>query len=396
MFSKGYGVFGSASRGRFTMRFTLSRSVLVLFRSGLKKVALSIALHDNWFVARIGNDSAGKVMASKTASIQYRYVKLDGLWPGFHLKNMVVDVLRRAAPGGDVPLGTLARLRKKDLDQDGSYVLLNKLSDAGSWDGAVFCGQIIHVKSGAQLPGINGTLEDDTPEFELQNLTFEQLTQIVEGVLYFVLVGNHVGMIEGQRTRGRTLERYLTRILQDAGELEAGKPLILNTKLVGSIQEVNRVEITPARAHRGDVVENGQAGGPVVARDAAREEGKGTTVLEILKLLGWKEEQVDNLLQQVPEGGWIEGTLTVLFKNRGRRAAKISRAQLEEALRDLDSRSVGLLGDGAREKGGLIKLTERCSIECEGDLLDPSAAMAQIVQAMRKWSDAGKIDCTFE
>jgi len=334
-------------------------------------------------------------MATKFASVQYRYVKLDGLWEDFDLKAMIVDVLRRAAPTGSGAIGDYAKLRKKDLDQDGSYVVLNKLSKAEAWDQPVLFGQLIHVKSGAQLPGINGSLDDDVAEFELQTLSFEQLTQIVEGVLYFAVVKNHVGMIEGQRTRGRTLERYLTRLLQDAGELEAGKTLVLNARLEGTVRDVRRIDMSTARALAKPADDQQPSSEAVVAKDAAREEGEGATVLEVLRILGWKEDQIEGLLQQVPDGGWVEGLFTVLFKRKNRRSTTISREKLEEALRNLDSSSVGLLGEGGRERGGLIKLSERCSVACEGDLLDPEDAMNKIVASLKKWASEGRIDISF-
>lgn len=328
-------------------------------------------------------------MASKSASIQYRYVNLDALWDGFHLKDMVVDILRRAPPDGTAPLAGMARLRKKDLDQDGSFVVLNKLSVPATWDGPVFCGQLLHVKNGAQLPGINGTLDDDAPEFELQHLTFEQRTRIVEGVLYFAVTGNHVGIIEGQRTRGRTLERYLTMLLQDAGEMEPGQAIVLNARLLGAVSEVSEIEVQPRKSRA-------PAGDAVVAEDAAEEEGAGATVLEVLRLLGWPEEQILRLQEQIPEGGWLEGRFRAIMKKRSRGRASVSRESLEQALRNLDGRSVRLFGEGARESGGLIKLSDRCKVDAEGDLLEPSDAMAKIVAALRRWSEAGKIDCTFE
>ena len=70
------------------------------------------------------------------ATIQYRQLKLDGLWPDADLKAMVVDVLRRRGWADN------AKTRIIDLDQDQSYVILNKLSDPATWDSPVFAGQL--------------------------------------------------------------------------------------------------------------------------------------------------------------------------------------------------------------------------------------------------------------
>lgn len=328
----------------------------------------------------------------KLQTVQYRYVNLDRLWEKFHLKDMVVDILRRTPSGGTAALSSMARLRKKDLDQDGSFVVLNKLSDEVSWSGPVFCGQLIHVKSGADLPGISGSLDDDIPEFTLQNLTFEQQLQIVEGVLYFACVGNHVGVIEGARTRTRTLERYLTRLFQDAGELEPPRTIVLNAKLQGSISHVEGLEIKPQR----NMGPSGDLHDGSVARDAAEESGEGATVLRVLEVLGWSSEEILQLEQNIPREGWLEGVFKVLVKKKRGRKGAIDRNLLEEALRDLPNGKVGLLGEGAKEKGGLIKLSDRATIETIGELLDPEDAMVKIVTSLKRWSATGKIDCPFD
>lgn len=334
----------------------------------------------------------GLFMAKRATTVQYRYLKTENLGAGFELKAAVVDVLRRVPKDSAQPISRLARLRIKDLDQDGSFVLLNKLAAEEAWDGPAFYGQLLHVKNSREFPGLLGSLEDDTPEFELGRLTLEQQTQLVEGVLYFALVGNHVGVIEGQRTRGRTLERYLTRLMQDAGEFEPGEAVILNTKLQGEVSRVTEMDVSPARSYS-PVAPDDPDG--LRATEAGAGAGRGSTVMDVLRLLGWSDQDRERLEESIPVGGWLEGLFKVKLMERKGRKAALDRETLEEALRNLDPTSVGLLGSDGREKGGLIKLTDRVSVETQGDLLDPEDAMGAIVTSMRKWAAAGKIDCNF-
>ena len=327
--------------------------------------------------------------STRSASIQYRYVKTDDLWEGFDLKAMIVDILKRTPNGATGPMHSLAKLRKKDLDQDGSYVVLNQLTDRKSWDGLHFGGQLIHVKSGAELPGIDGSLDDDLPAFELVNLDLGALKQVVDGVLYFAVIGNHVGVIEGQRTRGRTLERYLTALLQDAGELEAGRVIDLNAKLSGN---VNNVTAMTVKAGRAASTAPGTQEEKEKARFAAQEEGEGATVIKILELLGWEQDQLDRLQQSIPPDGWIEGAFRVLFKKRKTKSAEIDREVLEGVLRNMNPATFGLQGKGAKEAGGLVKLSEPRRVEAEGELLRPDAAIDVIIQMLLSWAKSGKID----
>lgn len=93
------------------------------------------------------------------ATIQYRQLKRDGLWPDVDLKAMVVDVLRRRN------WVESARTRIIDLDQDESYVILNKISAPDTWDGPVFAGQLIQLQAGSDVHAIIQSLEEDAEEF---------------------------------------------------------------------------------------------------------------------------------------------------------------------------------------------------------------------------------------
>jgi len=312
------------------------------------------------------------------------------LQDSFHLKDIVVDVLRRSTDGGGAIYKDVSA-RKKDLDQDGSFVVLNKLSAEETWNGPVLCGQLMHVKAGVNVAGIIGGLDQTIPELELKNLSIADQTRIVEGVLYFAINKNHIGLVEGQRTRARTLERYLTRLIQDAGEMDPGETIVLNARIEGSVQDVKELSIAPLRAGPSTGDET------IVSSDAATATGRDTTVLDVLKTLGWSAEDILNLESGLPQDGWLEGLFKVAFKRKGGRNAPVDRAMLETALRNLDPASIGMLGvDGERQKGRLVKLSKRAKVPMVGDLLDPQDTMEVIVETLKQWSNSRRIDCDFE
>ena len=114
----------------------------------------------------------------------------------------------------------------------------------------------------------------------------------------------------------------------------------------------------------------------------------------MLRMMGWQDDALARLEAEVPEGGRVEGLLKVFIKDR-RHKVRIPRAAVEEALRNLDPADLGLRGDG-REQGGMVKLSVVKDIATEGSLLDPTDAMLRIVEALKEWAAAGKIDCRFE
>jgi hypothetical protein len=241
------------------------------------------------------------------------------------------------------------------------------------------------------------SLEEDTAEFVLQNLNVGEQARVLKGALYFAVVGNHVGVIEGQQVRGRTLERYFTALLQKADEFEPGQAVILNSKFTsGDGKELDESsEITVSAVPNQGGAPHVRAGAmAIVEREAARAREEGATVFDVLHTLGWDAEAIESLRAEVPDDGWIEGFFRVFIKQRNRRKP-ISRATINEALRNIDPADIGLRGDGT-EKGGIVKLSTQRTIATMGSLMDPADAMEQIVNALRDWAAAGKIDCNFD
>lgn len=332
----------------------------------------------------------------KKITVQYRHLKTDGLFEGVELKAILADVLKRRGWAEN------ARLRVLSLDQDGSVVILNKVSPVETWAGPIFAGQLIHLQNGTDVHAVTQSLDDDTSEFVLKHLDVGERTRVLKGALYFAVVGNHVGLIEGQEVRGRTLERYLTALLQKADEFEADQVVVLNSKFMSgdgkALSESSEVTVAAAPSPAPVAAKTGFDGEPqVVEREAASgREYEQATVFDILRLLGWDEKAIDSLGNEIPDGGWVEGIFKIFIKER-RKRKPISRKTINEALRNIDPADLGLKGDGS-EKNGIVKLSIPKEVKTvgPGSLVDPESAMEQIVVALRDWAAAGKIDCRFD
>lgn len=329
-------------------------------------------------------------------TVQYRQLKTDGLPAGGSLKAMIVAAMRTTQTAGR--LGDSAKARILDLDQDGSYVILNKISEPGAWDNELFAGQLIHLQSGADVAAVMQSLEEDAEEFLVEQVNLGD-ARVAKGILYFAAIDNHVGLIEGQQVKGRTLERYLTALLQKIGTLEVGTPIILNGSFrTGDGKELTEAsEITiQAERNEGPVTAAGKAVvDEVLEREAARMRRDGATVFDVLRTLNWNDEAIASLQAEIPDDGWIEGFFKVFIKQRNRRKKNIGRAAINEALRNIDPADIGMDGNG-RERGGVVKLSTKQRVQTIGTLLDPADAIEQIVNTLKGWASAGKIDCTFD
>jgi hypothetical protein len=324
-------------------------------------------------------------------TVQYRYLKTEGLPDGLVLKPTIVERLRMDAGGQTV--GSSAAKRIVDLDQDGSVVILNRITEPSHWDAQIFGGQLIQLQPGQNVPAILQSLEEDADEFLLEQIDLGPNAQVVKGVLYFVVIDNHVGLMEGQAVKGRTLERYLTSMLQAGGSIEAGQAILLNSefraadgKQLDAATSITVAAEPNAHAPASEINE-------LVGREVDHQRREGSTVFDVLRTLGWTEDALRRLDQEVPEGGWIEGSFSVAIKHR-RKKKPISRATINEALRNIDPADIGMDGQG-REKGGIVKVSTQRNVAMIGSLKNPEDAIEQIVMALREWAQKGTIDCVF-
>jgi len=327
---------------------------------------------------------------AKTATVQYRQLKTDLDETGANLKDLLVDVLSRTRKEG-APLSESASSRIVDLDDDGTVVVLNKLAPPSTWHHKVFTGQLLHLKSGADVQAVMQSLEENTSEFLVENVELGDQAKVLKGALYFAMVDNHVGLIEGQQVRGRTLERYLTRIFFEAGELENGEEIVLNARFASNgrvLESATELSITA----RPEGLEK-----RTVPKDkvAASDTKQGTGVFDVLAAMGWDSQSIESLKKEIPNEGYLEGFFRIKIKGAKRKKVAISRSTIEEALRNIDEADLGLSGEGS-QRNGIVKLSKTVVVETVKDnLLVPTSAMTQIVEALKDWSKRGKIDCTF-
>src|SRR3546814_2519314 len=135
------------------------------------------------------------------------------------------------------------------------------------------------------------------------------------GTLYFAIAGNHVGLIEGQQVRGRTLERYLTALLQRAEEFEPGQAVILNGKFTSgdgkALSESSEITIAavPNAGVEGIRPGAAQRAAEIVENEVARAREAGATVFDVLATIGRDAAAIESLRAEIGrascrERGW--------------------------------------------------------------------------------------------
>jgi len=208
----------------------------------------------------------------------------------------------------------------------------------------------------------------------------------VEGALYFTVIGDHVGIIGSNAVTPRWLERYLTWLLKDIGDFIEGESRVeLNAKIELGGQKGK----TTARAMTIHPEANARPLGEQT-RLAERAKGKGATVLEILRMLGFGDNAIAAVEKDVPPGGTLEGDFRVFIKDGNKRRV-LSEDTVDHAFRNLPEDQLEFEAKAGRIKGSKIQLSEPVRINQIGAMLDAQDALEKIVEQLYKWNQNGDI-----
>lgn len=329
-------------------------------------------------------------MARVTRSIQYRYLNREmcGIQPSTTLMSEIRSAMQSERNGEIIGESVLARVA--DLEQGGQKVVLNEVAGLNPEEKAL-SGQLVLYVKGNEVQSIEEELQEGKNSFKIVPYQMYGPSKPVKGLLYFVVMGNHLGMISSNVVNDKLLGRYLTWLLKDiTGIIKGESHIELNAQI--SI-DTSRENIPPAQEFTIHAQPN-QNDEKSLYRFAQKAKGAGRTVLEVLKTLGCKPEAIEKLEESIPVGGTLEGSFRVFIKE-GRKRVKIPADMLKRALQNIDEESLEIKGFGGQVSDGLLKLSEPVSIKSdklEESWLDPEDAIAKILTQMDIWANQGNIN----
>ena len=294
---------------------------------------------------------------AKQSTVQYRRLNRDSLPALSELKTALVESMP-SQKGGRL-VGEHVGNRRFDLDQDGRLTLLNKISLREHWDQPFFAGQLTYFERGANVPAILGDPDADVNELDLGQFALGANASMIHGILYFAVVGDHVGLIESTGLRSGRLERFLTQLLTQSDLLQPGETIVLNAQFTGEggrrVTEATSVEVATKRARRNDI-DVGEGAPRILEQDIERARREGQSVIQVLEVLGWTPDDIERLMTEVPPGGWLEGFFRFVIKSRATRRKTIKRETLDEAFRNINPADITILGRASARRMALLSL----------------------------------------
>ena len=283
-----------------------------------------------------------------------------------------------------VALDSAVRLRKYE-DQDAGSVILNGRFVTQSGD---VYGELVRYD-----PDTNITLlvhgSSDVAEFEVRLADKPNDAEVLRGMSFFLLRGDHVLIIEQDMTNP-IFERYLRWLLchQTRVARKDTRIQLIPRALIGQggemLRNVRSIQFRPPKLTADELQLGHQTSKSMLGYD-----GTAADILEVLRAAHFDTAVIERVAAE--HNAAVEIRLNVILK-AGRETVKLSGEDALSLLRNVPEEDLVLNGDGARKNRGVIeRLSVIKDVERKGSILDRKDAWRALREAAATYSDEGLI-----
>ena len=217
------------------------------------------------------------------------------------------------------------------------------------------------------------------------------------GVLQFLVVRNHVLLIESGGLRTGRLEEYLTWLLRGRiGAIGSESQVMLETEFDISalggegLADVKEVALVPIALK---ATEGRGASPETIERRDARDYARPDVAREILGIMGNSEADIDRLLAEVPPGGDVELRLSLFFKKgRSKGATNPSVASARQIFRNMENDAIALKSSSGKIIGHMAALSRETRVRLDGSIINFQDAARALWESFEFWVSSGKIE----
>jgi hypothetical protein len=220
--------------------------------------------------------------------------------------------------------------------------------------------------------------------------------EYVHSMMYWLLVQSHVLMIQSKSLGSKQLEEYFTWLLKDQTKtIKATGQVILQAKfdppeVGGDLDDIREIIIggtvpagpvlSPETEHVTDVEQY---------KEIKKHRPFAERTRDVLLAIFNNEADVQKLIDSVPKEARLEVDVHIGYRARKRH---VSRAPMQEALRNLPEGEITAIGRDGKMTDKDIRLSHHASVLKVGNLLDSKDVVRALREAHKYFVDNGKID----
>lgn len=275
----------------------------------------------------------------------------------------------------DIQNDAQKRILKDDIFGD---IVLNFIDSKGGY----FFGELVRFEPGADLPLIN--VNGNSKSYNLTQSKAPDGHEPIRGILYFLIVKNHAVFFENNLSSAR-LEAYLTWLLKEKCQVVHKETQIIldaNIQIHDSktaLAKIDTVSLTPPTINsKIDRYENRQL----------HEEVSPINARSVLKAANMTDDDIDNLMSDSTN---LEVKIQIKFKTKSRKK-QITAESASHIFRNISDDEIVLLGPNGKQKGRVVKLSEKASVRTQGSLLNRSHSAEVLHNTFNILRTNGSID----
>lgn len=216
--------------------------------------------------------------------------------------------------------------------------------------------------------------------------------EYVHSIMYWLVIKNHVFVMQTSSVSTKQLEEYLTWFLREKTKcIKDGGQVLLEARLdvdsvEGGIGDIKKIVVggAPLEAITSPIVEKEVENYEHIANKRTWKE----RAHDILKVI-MSDTDLEKLMNNLPEGAALDVSVNIGYKTRKR---KISMAPMQQALRNLPEGEVTAFGKGGKLQGRDLRLSYPCNVLVNGNLLDVNDMKRSMLEAYKYFVSNGKIE----
>lgn len=276
-------------------------------------------------------------------------------------------------------------------DEGGDTMLMNVYHD----DGGSFFGDLTQYTNGFMQALLDQ--QPDVPTLAVEQQPAPSGKEYIHSMMYWLVKSNHIFIIQSRSLSARHLEKYLTWLLKERSSvIDSTGQVILNARfdvddVGGELEDIKEIIVGGAAPSALSATET--TNGKPVDVDSYRSVGTKRPwqdrALDVLRAVMSNEADVQDLLRSIPEEANLQVDVHIGYRTRKRR---LSRAPMQQALRNLPEGDIAAVGRHGRVSGNDIRLSFPVRIAVEGSLINPEDARNKLFSAYEYFVENGKID----
>ena len=234
----------------------------------------------------------------------------------------------------------------------------------------------------------------DTPSLTVEQQPPPKGKEYVHSMMYWLAIKNHVVMIQSRSLSSKQLEEYLTWLLKDrTTTISPTGQVILQAKfdaaeVGGDLADISEIVVGGATVRPSAIHEKTALTTTDRYQELATKKPWRDRAVEVLRAVMNNEADVQKLLESVPDEAKLEVAVHIGYKAK----KEVSRAPMQQALRNLPEGEITARGPDGRMTGSDIRLSHSASILKNGSLLDPDDTVRALREAYQYFVDNGKIE----